>query len=433
MLRIGRLLILTFWVASRCGASSSSGATTRDVSSLSTWAAEQGIKMHSSLQWKHYGGTNWGFELKESVPKGTLLMQVPRDLVLESGPIYEEFQSSGDYTEKQLKQAIEKLGTFVNHKENFWIVCKLRRCCKAAHTDSPENKWAPWIDALPKSFPEFTQAERECLPFYAKYATDYLEQKFDAFCQAAAELNICQLDDKEDIRQFKWAFQAVGSRFWTTQPNNPTDVPVTELCPVGDMYNHREPSNVKVNSHEHGAIDFVYKGADEKYPDNKDLFITYGQPSNPHRFLAIFGFVPEDMPYVWSHLTYPDNPFTDNVPHMVFRTHDGAIPKIVWDAVLHALLEPPASDTPPSYSVEQHTKYRKHTLGVLMNHVQKQLDELTSLRNTKIDAAPNSPNMDLIRQHNAFLTTVFSKVLARLQSGNPDEMMVVEDDEFRVE
>ena len=149
------------------------------------------------------------------------------------------------------------------------------------------------------------------------------------------------------------------------------------------------------------------------------------------------------MPYVWSHLTYPNNPFSANVPHMVFRTHDGAIPKIVWDAILYALMEDPpkSSDDPvvvPTYTVEQHTKYRKHTLGVLMHHVQKQLDELVQLRQTKIDTMDTSSNtssnnLELIRQHNTFLTTVFSKVLARLQSGNPEEMMVVDDDEFRVE
>ena len=113
------LLLFIATTVTSCSSSSSSSSSSlpettttttttsrrrNNVASLSDWATQEGIEMHSALQWKHYGGTNWGFELKESVPPGTHLMRVPRKLVLESGPIYEEFKNNKDYyyTEPQL-------------------------------------------------------------------------------------------------------------------------------------------------------------------------------------------------------------------------------------------------------------------------------------------------------------------------------------------
>ena len=70
---------------------------------------------------------------------------------------------------------------------------------------------------------------------------------------------------------------------------------------------------------------------------------------------------------------------------------------------------------------EKHTKYKSYTSNVLRNHVQQQLDELailqhkidTTLTATNIDAS-ESPNRDVIQQHNDFLTKVFQQVKAHL-------------------
>ena len=132
-------------------------------------------------------------------------------------------------------------------------------------------------------------------------------------------------------------------------------------------------------------------------------------------FLVIFGFLPQDIPQVWSHIAYPNNPFSAEVPQMVFRAKDGMVPKIVWDAVLYALLQPPPGET-PVYTKEQHTKYKKFTFDVLRTHVAKQLEELTELRQ-KMDTTAGE-NLDLVRRHNEFLTTVFSRVQKHLEDDN---------------
>lgn len=385
-------------------------SSSRNVNSLTTWAQEQGICMHKSLQWKQYDekDNNWGLELKEPVPPGTTLMQVPKSLVLDADCLQEEFLlSDGD---EALERALHQLGDFDIHKDGFFIFLKVLRCSKER-----DSKWTPWIQGMPQTFIEFSEAEKQCLPFYAKYAADYQDEKFKAFCRAAAELGEWNENDDpaDSLEKLKWAFRAVASRSWKTVPQQENENPNTEMVPVGDMFNHCEPPNVAV-THDGDSVNFVYKGTANE--NSKDLYLSYGQPSNPHRFLAIFGFVPTDMPFVWSHIAYPDNPFSANVSEMVVRASDGNIPKIVWDAVLYALLQPPQGTPIPEYTKEQHAKYRKFTLNVLETHVAKQLEELAALRQ-KIETTQGE-NVDLIRQHNEFLTNVFSKVQAHLEAGD---------------
>ena len=100
---------------------------------------------------------------------------------------------------------------------------------------------------------------------------------------------------------------------------------------------------------------------------------------------------------------------------MVFDVKDGAIAQHVWDAVLYELMQPSNNEAFLKTKDEKHTKYKRITSDVLNNHVAKQLDELAALR-TKLDqlAAEDSDNAGLIRQHNTFLTDVFTKVKENL-------------------
>jgi len=468
------------------------------VLALSRWAKEQGIVMHENLQFKEYPSTscddeggassNWGPELKEPVPPGTVLLQVPRKLVLESKSLEEEFQPI--YTEEQLEKAMNELSgrgsqkgraDFGIHQDNFWIFLKLLRItrqCNYANTylmEQNENvnsdiarRWSPWIHALPKDFTVFTKEEQECLPFYANYAAQYQEQKFEAFCRAAAALGELEMDENDSNKYNKeqqnllfWAFNAVASRFWKTQPPvKRSDLkPWTEMVPIGDMFNHREPPNVEVMSKLPGSVDFVYRGDGKE----TDLYITYGQPNNPHRFLVIFGFVPseEDMPTVWSHLTLADNPFSVQVPQMSFRTKDGRIPKMVWDAILYALKPPPqGNNIPPIYTEKDHANpsVQKYSRQVLENHVAKELAELATLReklnvlktkrtDSSSSSSKNANNngsshsIDLISQHNDLLTKVFTRVQTHLKEtsdqdtnsimiGN-DELVITRNDQMK--
>ncbi|KAL7541496.1 hypothetical protein ACHAXR_010973 [Thalassiosira sp. AJA248-18] len=377
----------------------------RSVLTLSNWARESGIVMHPSVEWKDNGDDDWGLQLTSKVERGDVLIRVPRSLVLDSAVIKDEMVNKNDssHDKDKISKCIEELGPFVVHEENFWIVLKLYQCQRLQ-----DAKWAPWLAAMPRKFPQFSEAEQECLPFYAKYIAGYQKQKLEKFCQAAAV--ICGEFNEEEKEQFKWGFDAVGSRFWKTESAIEENYqPRSELVPLGDMFNHNDSPNVKIfHDHEQDAVCFLYLGGDEEcYP--QDLFITYGQPYNPHRFLMIFGFVPTEMQELWSHFIFSDtNPYSGDVAKMVFTCKDGMISQQVWDAVLHEL--------DPSKDLEVlrlSPEIKWYAADVLNNHVTKQLDELNSLRQ-KLDAIEGE-NIGLIGQHNEFLTTVFRRVQANLK------------------
>ena len=152
--------------------------------------------------------------------------------------------------------------------------------------------------------------------------------------------------------------------------------------------------------------------------DDIDLFITYGQPANPHRFLAIFGFPPcvEFMPNLWCHLDYSStNPHASKFDEMVFDSQTGKVSETVWDAVLWELTEPSFLEEYNQTRDKWIVQYRGILEEVLMNHVEKQLAELRECAE-KIGKLDNgSPNFDIIRRHNDFLAEVFAKV-----KGNSD-------------
>ena len=443
---------------------------------LSRWAIEHGVTVHEHLRFKSYdegyeGGdgdgttqngdnnnNNWGFRLAHPVPPGTVLLQVPRHLVLEARQCRRDVLSRISSTsstdginqddEESMRALVrQSLDKFDSHEDNFYIFLALYCAAKddnKSNDNVNNNKWMPWIRSLPRTFPQFTTAEKDCLPFYAKYAADYQDDKCRAFLSTAATLlGPNMYHPVHDRPLAKWAFDAVKSRFWKAiDPVSGKET--SELVPIGDMFNHREPPNVAItHDKDSGNVNFIYRGDSDGNDDNddddnndggggggggKDLFITYGQPSNAHRFLATFGFVDATMPCVWSNLAYPNNPYASDVPNMVFRARDGHVPKIVWDAALYALLQPPAR-TPlrPSYTAQDHAKYKKYTMTILKNHVSKELTELHGLR-TKLeqlaktnDTTGAHPNIPLIRQYHDLLIQVYKRVQNHLDS---DEVVV---------
>lgn len=384
--------------------------------------------MHESLQWKHESDDsenddNIGLELKESVEPGTVLLKVPFKVVFDAHRIRTELEEKDPVKVQVALAKLEESG-MSQHVEGFFIFLQVWKSCK----EGDASPWSPYIQSLPRNFVQFSETEKSCLPFYAKYIADFQEQKLKAFCHAAVESGLVEATTSSDDEDARFAFCAVCSRFWKTTSTeegtaalmkgtateNPDTPSTSELVPVGDMFNHKEPPNVGI-AHDGEYVCFYYKGSQDGNVDCKDLFITYGQPSNAHRFMGIFGFVPsaEDMPNVWSHVVYQNNPYSDDVEKMTFRTSDGDVPKQVWDAVLYELLEPKhPPNEPPIFSDMHHTKYKTYTADILKGQIDRQLEELAALRQRiqMIEALGTSnSNIGLIRYHNEFLTDVFEK------------------------
>ena len=110
---------------------------------------------------------------------------------------------------------------------------------------------------------------------------------------------------------------------------------------------------------------------------------------------------------------------------MVFSTLDGSIAREVFDVTLFSILEQvpevqkrfydaATSDDVTTYKMIKQ-QFLLETCIVLMKHVDGRLEELSHLLNS-IDAKQidKHKHLSLIRKHNAFLFSVFSKAKARL-------------------
>lgn len=274
--------------------------------------------------------------------------------------------------------------------------------------DADLRFWKPWLDAMPRDCStavSWTLPERECLPLPARAMAEYEGVKWQLFLRAYQRLaeatatasaatgqqsgntknteshsgwlvpsstkTNSDSSDQHD-RLVQWAYQVVGSRCWRhprqvapqsasfsseTEDDDTNEFwRDTEMVPMGDMFNHRTPSNVVVvRSSVGGGVDFVYTGqqlgSDPVVDHNNDhddddtgLYLSYGATTNSHRFLTIFGFVDTSMKEVWSQLVFsdPDERLqtlgcNDKV-QMVVRTMDGAVAAPVWDCILYSLL-----------------------------------------------------------------------------------------------
>ena len=277
-------MTLAFLITATLGDGSSSK---RDISSLSKWLKISGVQMHEKIRWKDTGLNDYGLVLTSSVPVGTVLLKVPRTLVLDSQVIKESF------SEEVCKSVVDALGKFHVHEENYWIVWRLyqSKCSIGGNTS-----FAPWISAMPHTFVSFTEDEIGCLPFYARYAAEYQEAKFESFCIAAGEMkDACLFDpaNSNHVSLLKWAFNAANSRFWKTNPSENAKIikQTSELVPVGDMFNHRDPLNVQMIPEDSDYVTFAYKGdADDEDKQGAD-------DVSAHTFVA---FV-----LIMSHNTHP--------------------------------------------------------------------------------------------------------------------------------
>jgi hypothetical protein len=81
------ITVVVFLITAALG----SGSSARDISSLSKWLKNSGVQIHDKIKWKDNGLNDYGLVLTSSVPLGTVLLKVPRTLVLDSQVVKESF------------------------------------------------------------------------------------------------------------------------------------------------------------------------------------------------------------------------------------------------------------------------------------------------------------------------------------------------------
>ncbi|CAB9515982.1 SET domain containing [Seminavis robusta] len=439
------------------------GNAQRDLSTLREWATKNGVRFAENVGFSNSGETDgdqadWAISLLDedvtstgsTLRKGAVVLSVPQDLVLSSSKVLDELggisalQSAFDFLEEE---------SFGDFKSEFLLVLKmLKELSKGG-----ESKWCPWIQSLPKHFStgiSFDNAEIECLPTFSAVLVEYECLKLQAFGVATSKLDhkwIPDIATSDGMVILKWAYNVVYSRCWKFSDYlEESDGGDSDIVPIGDLFNHKEPANVAVeNEPSSGSVDFVLQNSDTgtAVGANKinSLCLSYGT-SNPHRFLVIFGFVDESMPEIFSQITFP-NPTADHIAlgcedrsKMVYGTTDGCISNdTIRNSVLFALLVSKPEEQKAFVEAHRqqkqsvmrdfHSKYALETALTLKNHVSATLAELELLGN-RIEEVKREDtqqrqhsNLPLIEKHNQFLRRVFGKVKKRLDAAVEEETL----------
>ena len=403
--------------------------TRGDPSSLRDWAKERGVTFADcvgispcaeSVQDDWQIGPLEEASNKMKLGRGSVLLSVPKELVLNSVCIEKEMEGSS------LKKALKTLGKrkFIEHKGEFLIFLKILK----EVGKGKDSKWYDWIQCLPPKFSTgvcFDDVELDCLPSFSRALADNERKKLKVFrkCAKLAESvwandNIQAGDDSDEL--FQWAYNVVYTRCWKF--SDELDSGATEIVPMGDLFNHNEPANVAVESDSSSSTtNFVLQS-----DGATDFSLSYGLATSAHRFLVVFGFVDETMPDIFCQVV-----FLEATPEQVLLgcqdrskmcySQEGAISDTIFDSVLYLLLASKPEEQRALYDAhlqgdEESKKLLRYKYSLeisltLKNHVDGTLQELESLLKSIEEANFRShPNLPVIKRQNLFLQSVFRKV-----------------------
>ena len=160
--------------------------------------------------------------------------------------------------------------------------------------------------------------------------------------------------------------------------------------------------------------------------------MSYGDPTNPSKLFALYGFLDETSPATFCKITNitPNEQLVNlgfDFSRMLFYKDSGEISEEVWDVMLYQTLEANKSDQQAFYEAHMngdadtkaaiHQHYFSETAGALKKHVDtflEQLDELSAKADGK--DVYEHPRLPLILRHNEFVKQTFLAVKANLDT-----------------
>eukprot|EP00977_Amphora_coffeiformis_P012375 scaffold3058_cov177-Amphora_coffeaeformis.AAC.12 len=423
----------------------------RDISSLLSWAYSNGVETKNlNLEPDESLEGCFGVTASEDTPVMTRVLKVPASLILSSariqGELYNDF---GD----DLSPAIEHIqaSPYRSQMSHFFLFIKIL----IEREKGQESFWHPWIKSLPLSFDTaiaMDEDELEWLPPYAWALAGVERRHLMVFRDALQKVpeNILPKTTLNNDSLIDWAFQVVFTRAWRypEDKNSGNDDEKNgggdsnercDIVPFGDMFNHNVHKNLDLDYDVHdNFLAYTAKPATAKSP----LHISYGRPTNPYRFLTIFGFCDTGMPEIFSQITLK-NPSKQHqamgydLDKMVFRTKDGDISQPVWDVLLFSILEQKPELQQRFYKShvngdekskdEIHKMFHLETCLTLKTHVDRTLAEMDEIL-TRMNSIDNKekelhPMYSLIYKNNQFVHNVFGMVQKKVDQMIKAEVM----------
>jgi hypothetical protein len=267
-----------------------------------------------------------------------------------------------------------------------------------------------------------------CLPPYAAQQALAEKTQMKRFELALNEISsdILDLKTKSNAELTKWAYCIVRTRYQELSGGD------HGIIPMADYFNHGGAETDAYISYDDDGNCYVYSTRD--VPAGQQLRICYGDPTNPSKLLAQYGFLDESMSATFCKWVV-DEPseqiFNLGYPSKMLFYNDGSVSNEVWDVVLYEELGKVSLE-------EQQTFYQTHLSGdetakqgyrekhfaqihgALDQHVNYILDELDELEiglETQMSIGLNAhrhPRLPLLMSHNEFVKNTFQLVQQNL-------------------
>lgn len=194
-----------------------------------------------------------------------------------------------------------------------------------------------------------------------------------------------------------------------------------------DMFNHGTDTEIAISYDDDGnCIAYTTK----EVPAGSPLRISYGDPTNPSRLFATYGFLDETSPATFCKMmniqpTPESVDIGNDHSRMLFYKDTGGISQEVWDVVLYHILASNREIQKNFYDAHMagdddtkggiHRHYFLETSTYIKNHVDSFLTTLDTL-SAKGDGKDinEHPRLPVILKHNEFVKTTFLAVKANL-------------------
>jgi hypothetical protein len=394
----------------------------RDLDAFKEWSDAHGIILAEGLELLSSDEGDWSLNHSKDLKEAQCLLTIPKSMIMSSTKV-----------KKELGSKVEKASSYLKDKKieeqchQFYLWIRLLQ----EFEKGSESRWYGWMQSLPRTFDtavSMDDVELELLPPFAWTLAKMVRFHYRTFLEALemVEDDTLSIEIKSNEELLQWVFNVVFTRCWGKADFD--DENRHDLVPMGDMFNHGEPSNVFIDyDEETNDCNIVLK---EDADPSTSLKLSYGHATTPSKFLSIFGFVDLSQPKIFCQIlsSSPSKRHVDvgyDTDKMLFDTRDGSISNEVWDFTLYSILEQLPEIQELFYQAHMkkdketkadlHKKYYLETCIVIKKHVDetlKVLDEL--LQKILALEKEDHPRLETIYRHNLFFHQTFWKVQQRL-------------------
>lgn len=386
----------------------------RNVPAMDEWAAQFGVQRSGGFTLRETEADDWSVFTSEPLPQSSPVLSVPGNMILSSSRTRAELGAG-------VEEAVSQLGRLGAGEDvaEFYLFLKVL----AEYEKGGESPWLPWLDSLPRLYynaVSMTDVCYELLPPLVFSLARGKRVKFDNFVSALQKANAISPSAKANVPLLKWTFNVVQTRMMDSNGE-------MLIVPMVDMFNHGTETEIDVTFDENGNCN-VY--TTREVPAGSPLRRSYGDPTNPSKLFAIYGFLDETSPATFCKIMHiQPTPELVNLgldpSRMLFYKDSGEVSPEVWDVLLYHHLSSNKQAQRAFYEASMngdaatknaiHQQYFRETSTALKNHVDsfiKQLDELSD-RAAGRDVNQH-PRLPLILRHNEFVRNTFLRVKANL-------------------